>query len=613
MNRRPHSRPAFTEALEPRAYLTGITFMPVVHYQTGANPAAIAAADLSGNGFQDAITANYGAGTISVLRGNGDGTFQPATDYPVGNSPDGLAVADVNGDGKPDILVANSGNNPADAANTDSNTISVLLNNGDGTFAPKQDYATGPNPTAVVVADVNGDGKPDLIATSSNGNNFRALLGNGDGTFTAGGDFATGLHPLALAAADLNGDGKIDIVTANSGSDSVSVLLGNGDGTFQNRIGYLTGLFPRSVTIADINQDGKPDIILACRGDHTADILRGRGNGKFLDNVALPSGGGTFAVAVADLNGDGLNDIITADQAAKSISILQRARPHQFLSNIDFRSGQGNEGVAVADLNGDGQPDLLVANFNDSTIGVLLNNSRSLALKKSAVKLRRSANPVRVGDTVTFTATVTGPKGIPTGDVTFFDGTTSLGIVPLVNGTATLAATLPVGVHAISSVYSGDATFAAKSSAAVSQLVTPSASRADLVGSFVSTTLPASFIAGQTATVKFRVTNQGDTTARGLLVNQLFLSTDGISDTVAVSIHGSLAKAAVKLLPGQSIVLRARFTIPTGITPGNYALLAQFNTGNTLAESDLTNNTAASAIIYSAVNASQNSEIGKPI
>lgn len=611
MNRRPISRSArvFTEALERRAYLTGITFLPVVHYATGAYPAAIATADLFGNGIQDVITANYGAGTISVFRGNGDGTFQPAINYPVGNGPDGLAVADLNGDGRPDIIVANSGTNRTDPANADSNTVSVLLNNGDGTFASKQDYPTGPNPTAVVAADVNGDGKPDLIATSSTGNSFRVLLGNGDGTFTVGGDFATGLRPFALAAADLNGDGKIDIVTANSGSDSVSVLMGNGDGTFQPRKGYLTGSFPRNVTIADINQDNKPDIIVACRGDETVDILRGRGNGKFLENIALPGAGGPFAVAVADLNNDGLNDIITADQAAKSISILQRAKPRQFLPAVSFRAGQGNEAVAVADLNGDGQPDLVVANFNDSTIGILLNNSRSLALKQPTVKLRRSAKQIRVGDSLTLTATVTGRRGAPSGNVTFLDDGVPIASVPLVNGVATLSASLPVGVHAISAAYNGDTSFAAKSSVVISQLVTPVATGADLVGSFVSSNVSVLFPADAPATVYFRVTNQGDTAARGQLVNQLFFSLDGISEDIPAPIKGSLARVKLNLLPGQSVVLQGRFRTPDVTSPGPYALLAQFNTAHTVPETDFTNNMAASAIRYSPLNDLQGSQI----
>jgi hypothetical protein len=127
-----------------------------------------------------------------------------------------VAVADVNGDGRPDLVVANKY----------SGSVSVLLGNGNGTFQAAQNFSVGTGPVAVAVADVNGDGHPDLITANYFSNSVSVLLGNGDGTFGSAVTFGVGTNPYALAVADVNGDGVPDVVTANAQSNYVSVLLG---------------------------------------------------------------------------------------------------------------------------------------------------------------------------------------------------------------------------------------------------------------------------------------------------------------------------------------------------------------------------------------------------
>ncbi|WP_162136355.1 FG-GAP-like repeat-containing protein, partial [Zavarzinella formosa] len=151
--------------------------------------------------------------------GAGDGTFAPApgSPVPVGQSPNSVVIGDVNGDGKPDLV----------AANAYDGTVSVLLGNGDGTFAPApgSPVPVGSGPDSVSVVDVNGDGKPDLVTANRDDSNVSVLLGNGDGTFAPAAYFTPGDHPYSVAIGDVNGDGKPDIVTANYGSGNVSVLL----------------------------------------------------------------------------------------------------------------------------------------------------------------------------------------------------------------------------------------------------------------------------------------------------------------------------------------------------------------------------------------------------
>ena len=113
-----------------------------------------------------------------------------------------------------------------------SNTVSVLLGNGNGTFQAQQTFATGIDPFSVAIGDVNGDGKADIVVANSGSNTVSVLLGNGNGTFQTAATFAAGIDPIAVAVGDLNGDGKLDIVVANEGSNTVSVLLNSANGNF---------------------------------------------------------------------------------------------------------------------------------------------------------------------------------------------------------------------------------------------------------------------------------------------------------------------------------------------------------------------------------------------
>lgn len=329
-------------------------------------------------------------------------SFAPAVLYGSGGYralqqeyPQLLAVADVNGDGKPDLMVANEcGANKCAAG---SNALGVLLGNGDGTFQPALTYYAGGVTSAVTVADVNGDGKPDIVVALFSGHgDVGVLLGNGDGTFqtvtTTYNSGGTG--GVSMSVADVNEDGKLDVVVMNQCSTSTTcssgstagVLLGNGDGTFQPVVTYAVGgSNAGSATVADVNGDTKLDIVVA--SSTGVDVLMGNGDGTFQTAVAYASGGLLpDAVTVADVNGDGKADLLVAnfcvDNVCKqgSVGVLLGNGNGTFQTAVAYGSGEQRlYSVAVADVNGDGKPDVVVVNgcnnaCNAGSAGVLLGN-----------------------------------------------------------------------------------------------------------------------------------------------------------------------------------------------------------------------------------------------
>jgi hypothetical protein len=275
------------------------TFIGSRVYVVGVSPDAIAAADLIGNGRVDLVVANAGDNSVSVLMNNG-GSFGPINTYSAGSHPAGVAIADFNHDGKPDLAIAN----------TNDNTVSILLNRSDGTFSNAVSYLTGSGPASIVAADFNGDGKLDLaVADSLTPQNSKGpglvsiLINQGNGTFPDRVDYVTGQHPTAVVAADFNADGVTDLaIAANTDIfGNVSILNGQPDGTFVAGALYNEGFGISSMVAADFNGDGVPDLAVISAINNTMFILKGVGKSGFqvqgtygLDNGALTIAAGSF-------------------------------------------------------------------------------------------------------------------------------------------------------------------------------------------------------------------------------------------------------------------------------------------------------------------------------
>jgi hypothetical protein len=243
----------------------------------------------------DLVLSNFMESAVKVFRNDGAGQFTYLGAFPTGPSPAALALADVNGDGNLDVITANSASGVG--------SVSVLLGNGNGTFGAAINSAAGRDPSAVAVGDFDGDGKPDLAVTNYATGTVTVLLGNGNGTFQPGVSYPVGPHPTSVAVADFNGDGELDLVTANEGDGTVSLLLGNGNGTFRSQRVYMAGSansHPSAIAVGDFNGDGLPDLAVALADSNQVAILYDQPD--FLVTNTNNSGAGSLRQAILDAN-----------------------------------------------------------------------------------------------------------------------------------------------------------------------------------------------------------------------------------------------------------------------------------------------------------------------
>jgi hypothetical protein len=496
------------------------TFVGQVNAGTGDIPYSVVAADFNNDGTTDLLAANSGGNSISVILSNGNKTFQTRTDFPAGTTPRAVATGDFNADGVPDLVVTNS--NCANFPNCGPSTISILLGNGDGSFQGPTGYSTGTDtyPYFVAVGDFNGDKIADIAVANYATNTVSVFLGNGDGTFQAHIDTSTGgEEPTSIAIGDFNGDGHLDVAVTNFHTNNVSVLLGNGDGTFTPAAGspYAAGNGPISVATGKFG-GGQIDLVVVNETDNTAGVIIGNGDGTFkpqtpsttystgsggnplsvvtgafgnggsLDlavadfltqevSVLLGNGDGTFqavkyyatgnanpsSIVFADFNGDGIVDLALTSTPLGSapgnlVSLLFGKVDGSFqpaTTSTLFGTGSEAYSAVVGDFNGDGAEDLVVANGVSNTVSVLLNT------QGTAMSLVSSGNNSPYGQSVTLTTTVAASvsngMGAPTGSVTVMNGSTILGSGSLANGGYSVStSTLPVGTNSLSAVYTSN-------------------------------------------------------------------------------------------------------------------------------------------------------------
>jgi hypothetical protein len=442
------------------------TFGTAAGHATLGSPGRLALTDVSGDGKLDVIVGSTATSAVSILLGRADGTFGPHTEYGVIFPVDALAVADVSGDGIADIVTVRTTDEEfnmtvlfgdghgafprrsdrhtdrfpvaVDVADVNRDGLldivaaadldgSVVVWPGNGTevptVAPFARYTVGGFPAGVVIADVSGDGRPDLITANREGDNLTVALGNGlgafldvpprggpsafffladldrdgkldavgpsptanvlvqlgnsDGTFRAAVPYPTNA-PITLAVpADVNHDGNLDIVLRDQGasppSATLSVLLGNGDGTFRPRIDQPVDLPSFRLVAVDLDGDGNADVVETHAFPDLLRVRLGNGDGTFGAATDYPLSDPPGRLAAADLDRDGHQDIVVT--FGRTLEVLLGKGDGTFRPRIDQTSAIGADLPTIADVNRDGKPDLLLVTSADSihnTVTVML-------------------------------------------------------------------------------------------------------------------------------------------------------------------------------------------------------------------------------------------------
>jgi hypothetical protein len=344
-------------------------------------PYSVEIADLNGDKIKDLVIANGEDSSVTVLLGTGNANFKEAkgSPFPAGNMPNDIAIADFNKDGIPDLAFANH----------DRKYLTVLTGDGKGGFTPLKgspfSVKVRPHTHGIAVGDFNGDGNLDLVTDSWGDNQLAILFGNNQHGFNTTAKYINvGKHPYQrIRVADLNNDGKPDIVTTNLDGNNSTILLGDEKGNFHEPEGspFACGDSPFGVAIGDINGDGNPDLAIINSPSITASnegrdgltILLGDGKGKFMIMPGSPftTGRSPSRIAIGDINGDGIPDIVVTNYRSNNITIFILAKD-AIKSSYTFPVGVKPDGIAIADLNGDGKADIVVSNSGENYIDILL-------------------------------------------------------------------------------------------------------------------------------------------------------------------------------------------------------------------------------------------------
>ena len=427
----------FLPGFDTSIYLRGVLgFNAPVNFTAGSQAYNLAIGDLDGDGKSDFVVTNTASNTMTVYRNTSTSGSITAASFAsstitLASGPIGVAIGDLDGDGKPDVAVTYS-----------TGTLVAALRNtsslGAISFAAPVTYATvGATPSYVLINDVDGDGKSDLVVAnegSTSGTSGMVILRNTSlrgaaftsASFGAAVSFTTGTYPYFLAMGDLDGDGKRDILCSSygNGAGTTVSLFRNisspgviSTASLSTPATITAGTGTIGVAIGDLNGDGKPDIATGNYGASTISVFRniavsGTLNASSFDlKTDYTAGSGSRTIAISDLDGDGKPDLVVGDQGGNAVSVFRNTytsgafNSTSFSTHMDLALTPTNAttavGLAVGDLDGDGLPDIVTTNYGNALVSVIRNNIPFKPATITAV----TPNAAAPGTTVTITGT----------------------------------------------------------------------------------------------------------------------------------------------------------------------------------------------------------------
>lgn len=361
------------------------SFTEPMTYDIGGGSYTLAVGDLNGDGFNDIMVGrevdydDY----VGVLLNTGNGTFAPVADYAVYNTPYGIAAADIDDDGDRDILISTH------------YYLQVLTNQGTGTFDAAVNYsaANGMN-TGLAVGDLDGDGDIDAAVNNYEIDSTQVFVNDGSGNFASAGRYPSGINPNSVDAALINGDAYPDLVITNRSSDKTSILLNNGDGTFAAPVQYTVGFDPQDAALVDIDGDADIDVAVATWTGKGIWVLDNAGDGTFpvIDRYILAE---TPAVAAGDFDKDGNPDLVSTPSGHQLV-VMYNDGAGSFIEPQKSPVGTKAWSVAVGRLDFNAEIDIAVTNFTSGTVTTFINHGDSTFTAGTVTDLPTGAGPKEI-------------------------------------------------------------------------------------------------------------------------------------------------------------------------------------------------------------------------
>ncbi|CAF1296076.1 unnamed protein product [Adineta ricciae] len=373
-------------------------------YNTGSapHPYSLATGDFNDDNQADVVVANSDTDSINILFGLNNGMFSTPTIYSTGtdSSPQYVITGDVDKDSRLDII----------SLNAKENTMSIIMNNGNGSFAQQKKYTTGSDsfPSSIVMGDLNNDNRSDFVIANKQSDSIGFFIGfdytSFQNPFTYSLENARG--PSAARVCDVNGDTYLDMVVLYQVSGLLGVFLGHGNGSFTLSTLHSTepNVYPSEFAIADFNKDDHVDIAVIYFDSNVVSIFLGYGNGNFSNTITFSTETNTIprSLTTGDVNNDDQVDIVTVNTYADTISIFLGEGTGNFtlIETYLTEASAQPQGASIGDLNKDGNMDIAVCNYYTSTTSIFLGygNGSFQAQVLYSVGYQTWANSINLAD-----------------------------------------------------------------------------------------------------------------------------------------------------------------------------------------------------------------------